>query len=111
MDPQVNAVQMTVEGQAQLLLGNYEQAIASFEKAKGLSGNNGFMVDLFLAAALAQIGDTDKAVAVKDEVLREVPGYTIKTHKSKGYSAHPEYIRLTEEHVYAGLRKAGLPEA
>ena len=109
MDPQVNAAQMEVVGGAQLLLGDYEQSIASLEKAKGLGGH-GLTVDLCLAATYAQIGDTEKAVAAKDEVLREVTGYTIKTHKSKGYSVNPEYLRLTEEHLYAGLRKAGFPQ-
>jgi len=43
-------------------------------------------------------------------VLRAVPGYSIAVHKSKGYSTHPEYIRLAAEHLYAGMRKAGFSE-
>jgi tetratricopeptide (TPR) repeat protein len=46
MDPQGNPGQMAVACEAQLLLGHYEQAVTSCEKAKGLSGDN-TMVDLF----------------------------------------------------------------
>jgi tetratricopeptide (TPR) repeat protein len=91
------------------LLGQYEQTIATCEKAKGLSSED-WWVDLFLAAAYAHHGDTAKAAAAKAEVLRLVPGYTIATLKSNGYTANPDYIRLAEEHFYSGLRKAGFPE-
>jgi tetratricopeptide (TPR) repeat protein len=109
MDPQGNPAQLPMACEAQLLLGQYGQAIASCEKAKGSSGES-WMVDLFLAAAYGQLGDARKAAAAKDAVLRSIPGYTIAVHKARGYSASPEYARLAEEHLYAGLRKAGFAE-
>lgn len=107
LDPHVDT--MSIVGEAQLLLGEYDQAITSCEKAKG-QGSDELMVDLFLAAAYAQRGAAGKAAAARAAVLRAVPGYTIAAHKAKGYSASPEYLRLSEEHLYAGLRKAGFAE-
>lgn len=109
MDPQGSSAQMPIGCEAQLLLGQYEQAITSCERAKGLSGEN-WTQDLYLAAAYGQLGDAGKAAAAKAAVLRAIPDYTIATHRSKGYSANPEYIRLAEEHLYAGMRKAGFAE-
>jgi len=109
MDPQGNPGQMAVACEAQLLLGHYEQAVTSCEKAKGLSGDN-TMVDLFLSAAYAQLGNAGKATAAKDDVQRSIPGYTIATHKAKRYSVNPEYVRLADEHLYSGMRKAGFAE-
>jgi class 3 adenylate cyclase/TolB-like protein len=109
MDPFGGWVGMLSQCAAHLLLGQYEQAIAPSEKFRGLSVEDWFF-NLFLAAAHAHSGDTAKAAAAKAEVLRRVPGYTIATLKSKGYSLNPDYIRLAEEHLYSGLRKAGFPE-
>jgi tetratricopeptide (TPR) repeat protein len=110
MDPPGDFWEFRNACEAHLLLGQYEQAIARCEKAKGLSSFEDWWVDLFLAAAYAQHGDTAKAAAAKAEVLRLVPGYTIATLKSNGYSVNPDFIRLAEEHFYSGLRKAGFPE-
>jgi adenylate cyclase len=109
MDPPGNWMEMRNACEAHLLLGQYEQAIVACDKAKGLSRED-WMVDLFLAAAYAHHGDAAKATAAKAEVLRRVPGYTIATLKSRGYSLNPDYIRLAEEQWYSGMRKAGFPE-
>jgi adenylate cyclase len=107
MDPQVDS--MSIVGEAWLLLGEYEQVVTSCEKARGLGGDK-LNVDLLLAAAYAHIGDSENAAAAKAEVLREIPGYTIAIHKSKGYSANADYLRLVEQHLYTGMRKAGFAE-
>ncbi|HEV2040583.1 MAG TPA: adenylate/guanylate cyclase domain-containing protein [Casimicrobiaceae bacterium] len=109
LDPPGGYVQMRVACEAHLLLGQYEQAITACEKANGLFRED-WIVNLLLVAASAHHGDTAKAAAVKAEVLRRVPGYTIATLKSRGYSVNPDYIRLAEEQWYSGLRKAGFPE-
>jgi adenylate cyclase len=96
-------------GEARLLLGEYDQAIAACEKAQGL-GDDSLTVNLCLAAAYAHAGDAGRAAAAKDEVLRAVPGYSIAIHRSKGPSVHPDYLRLVEEHLFSGMRKAGFPE-
>jgi tetratricopeptide (TPR) repeat protein len=108
LDPRVDT--LSIAGEAQLLLGEYRQAVESLEKAKGL-GWDELTVYLFLAAAYAQKGDdAENAAAARAEVLRLVPGYTIASHKAKGHSRNPEYIRLVEAHLYAGMRKAGFTE-
>ena len=74
------------------------------------NGSDNLSVELFLAAAYAHLGDVRGAAAARSEVLRIVPGYSIAVHKAKGYSANPEYLRLVEEHLYSGMRKAGFAE-
>jgi hypothetical protein len=108
-DPPGGWFEMRIGCEANLLLGQYEQAIAWCEKAKGLQSGD-WWVDLFLAAAYAHHGEMVKAEAAKADVLRSVPGYSINRLKTNGYSLNPDFIRLAEEHFYSGLRKAGLPE-
>jgi len=107
LDPQVDT--MSVVGEVRLFLGEYEEAVESGERARA-GGADIFMVELFLAAAYAHLGDATNAAVARAGVLRAVPGYSIAVHKSKGYSTHPEYIRLAAEHLYAGMRKAGFSE-
>jgi len=95
--------------EAHLLLGQYEQAIARCERAKGLVSED-WWIDLFLAAAYANHGDMAQAREAKDEVLRLVPGYSMTRLKANKYSVNPEFVRLAEANFHSGLRKAGLPE-
>jgi adenylate cyclase len=108
LDPLTDASSFV--GEAKLLLGNYEAAIAACERSRA-RGSDNFMLALSMAAAYAHLGDAGNAAAAKAEVLRAVPGYTIAMHRSRGYSANPEYLRLVEEHLYSGMRKAGFAEA
>ena len=84
-------------------------AIAVCEKAKGLNRED-WMIDVFLVAAYAQAGDTQKAQQAKAEVLGRAPGLTIAALKARRVSANPDYVRLTETNLYSGLQKAGFPE-
>jgi adenylate cyclase len=106
-DPQVDV--FSIVGEANLLLGNYEAAVASCEKARALSNDN-LMVELVLAAAYGHLGDTRNAAEARAQLLRAVPGYSIAIHRSKGYSTNPEYLRAVEDQLYAGMRKAGFAE-
>jgi adenylate cyclase len=108
-DPPGGFSQLRGACEAHLLLGQYEQAIARCERARGLDSDD-WWVDLFLAAAYGHRGEAEKAAAARAEVLRLVPGYSIARLKANGYSLNPAFIRLAEEHFYSGLRKAGLPE-
>jgi tetratricopeptide (TPR) repeat protein len=108
MDPSGDAGELFISCEAHLLLGQYELAIADCERAKGLRpGDVG--ANVYLAAAYALQGDTAKAATAKAEVLRVYPKFIIAALK-KSYALHPDYVRLAEEHVYSGLRKAGFPE-
>ncbi len=106
-DPQVDVFSLV--GEANLLLGNYDAAVASCEKARALS-NDSLTVELVLAAAYGHLGDTRNAAEARAQLLRAVPGYSIAVHRSKGYSANPEYLRAVEDQLYAGMRKAGFAE-
>jgi class 3 adenylate cyclase/tetratricopeptide (TPR) repeat protein len=94
--------------EAQLLLGQFKAAIAACERAKGLSAED-IWADVNLAAAYANLGETDKAEAAKAEVRRRQPELTIAAIRN-GDSLHPDYVRLANQYYYSGLRKAGFPE-
>jgi tetratricopeptide (TPR) repeat protein len=108
MDPPGDWFALVNACEAHLLLGQYELAISTCEKAKGLSQED-VWADINLAAAYALHGDMGKAAEAKAELLRRLPGGTIATLKNCD-SLHPDYVRLAEEHYYFGLRKAGFPE-
>jgi adenylate cyclase len=60
-----------------------------------------------LTATLAQLGQLDEAHAAAAEVLRIDPKYTIDgTQRRLARFKRPEDV----EHLFDGLRKAGLPE-
>ena len=108
IDPSNDAGYLFQACQAHMLLGQYELAIADCERANGLNAQN-VWVDLNLAAAYAHRGETARAEIKKAEVLRLQPGRTIANLKNTD-SLHPDYVRLSDETIYAGLRKAGFPE-
>jgi predicted Zn-dependent protease len=108
LDPANAEAPMTTACEARLLVGQIEQAIATCEKASGIS--NYWPIHLALAAAYANHGDTAKAAAAKAEVLRTVPGLTIAQLRAKRQPDNPEYLQVAEKYLYDGLRKAGFPE-
>jgi tetratricopeptide (TPR) repeat protein len=108
LDPDHRGWTLRIGCQAHVQLGQYEQAIADCEKAAGTSAD--WLITSFLAAAYANHGDLDKAVAARRAMLRIVPGYTIEQLRAKHYSDVPEYLKMVEATWYAGLRKAGIPE-
>jgi len=92
-----------------LNLGHYDQAIAACEKALAL-GDDWFNY-LLLLGAYAQKGDMVKAEAVKAKLLKRKPDVSIARLKSGIPAfANPLYQQQREEHLYAGLRKVGIPE-
>jgi len=92
-----------------LLLGRYEQAIVACEKWRAYE-DRWFYVYPLLTAAYAQSGDKVKAAAAKAELLKRAPNYTIARYVALQKSDSPKYAELTESHILAGLRKAGIPE-
>jgi adenylate cyclase len=94
---------------AHLNLGHYDQAIAACEKA--LAHDDYWFDYLLLLGAYAQKGDMVKAEAVKAELLKRKPDVSIARLKSGLPAfANPRYQQQREAHLYAGLRKAGIPE-
>ena len=92
-----------------LLLGRYEQASVACEKWRAYE-DRWFYVYPLLTAAYAQSGDNVKAAAAKAELQKRIPNYTIARYVALQRSDSPRYAELTEAHILAGLRKAGIPE-
>jgi adenylate cyclase len=93
-------------GLARYMLKEYAQALPPLRECASRAPNireaHGW-----LAASLAQLGRLDEARAEAAEVLRIDPKYTIDgTHRRLALFKRPE----DAEHLFDGLRKAGLPE-
>ena len=93
-------------GLARYMLKEYSQALPPLREctSRAPSMRQGHV---WLAASLAQLGQLDKAHAEAAEVLRIDPKYTIDgTQRRLALFKRPE----DAEHLFDGLRKAGLPE-
>jgi tetratricopeptide (TPR) repeat protein len=91
-----------------LLLGHYDDAIHDCELAA--ARESWFGPRVWLTAAYAQKGELAKAQAAKGELLKRNPGYSIARAKSSRMSDNSTYLQQAETHLYAGLRKAGIPD-
>ena len=109
LKPANPAMEMRVRCQAELLLGHADEAIKACETTTALDPSR-WIAHLFLVAAYANAGELDKAAAARRAVDQAAPGYTIERLRRYRSSEHPDYLRLVEDHWYAGLRKAGVPE-
>jgi TolB-like protein len=94
---------------AQLFMGHYDEAVAACERA---SGENNFWLQLvYLCAAYAQHGDSEKAAIAKAALLKQKPGYTVAQYRNAYQASPPAFFALVDRHLAAGLRKAGVPES
>ncbi len=93
---------------AYLALGRYDDAIAACEKS--VAQDDWWSGHAYLVAAYALKGETAKAAAEKITLLKQQPGVSIADLKAQRVSNNPTYLQQTETHLYAGLRKAGIPE-
>jgi TolB-like protein/Tfp pilus assembly protein PilF len=94
---------------AHLNLGHYDQAIAACEKSLALS--DFWIKYLFLLGAYAQKGDMVRAQVAKMDLLKRKPDVSIARLKyGPQFWANPLFQEQREAHLYAGLRKAGIPE-
>jgi adenylate cyclase len=93
---------------ALLLLGRFNDAIASCEKS--VAGGDDWWPFLFLTVAYAQTGDAARTASSKAELLRRRPAFTIAQLESMGLSDDPVYLKQADANVVSGLRKAGIPE-
>jgi len=91
-----------------MALGRYDEAIAACEK--GVALDDWWLLHLYLAAGYALKDERDKAAGEKAAVLKLRPGTTIADFKKLYWSDNPDFVRQTETHLLAGLRKAGFSE-
>ena len=90
-----------------LLMGRYAVAVAECEKA---AANDDWWIDqVYLTAGYGQLGDSAKAAAAKSALLAKKPTFTIEGFKPI-YSGTAGFNDRVEAHLYAGLRKAGIPD-
>jgi adenylate cyclase len=93
---------------AHLSLGRYDEAINACERSAALE--NDWVTYMFLTAAYAQENQMAKAAATKSRLLKVQPEFTIGRMKTAGVSDNPVFWQQTETHVFAGLRKVGIPD-
>ena len=96
-----------VAGEAKLGLGRSDEAVAWLRRA--VEANPMYaMAQFTLAAALAQQGKNAEARAAAGAGLAINPSFSLRRFREASYSDHPTYLAY-REHIYLGLRKAGVP--
>jgi adenylate cyclase len=91
-----------------LLLGYVDQAMDFLRKGRAANPQQPF-IHLYLAAAHGLKGEADDARACLAEALRLDPKNG-SIAQFRDFPGSPKYVALREKTVYAGLRRAGLPE-
>ena len=105
LDPFQNASRLGYIGHAHYMLNRYPEAIPPLRECAWRMPNFR-IVRLWLAAAYAQAGQLTEARAAADEVRCIEPGFTIDRWKATAVYKNQE----DAEHLFDGLRRAGLPE-
>jgi tetratricopeptide (TPR) repeat protein len=97
---------------ADLALGRYNDAIDACEKAASAGDlyYRRMSPHMWLASAYALQGNDVRAQSEKAKLLAQWPQASIAQFKANPISDVPAYLQQTEAHLYAGLRKAGIPE-
>jgi adenylate cyclase len=110
LDPMNASWARLIECHVYLLLARMDDAIASCEKSIGQFDE--WPVYVYLTAAYAQKGNAEKAASTMAELVKRRPDATIDGFRALyvALSNQPVFRQQTEEHVFGGLRKAGLPE-
>jgi adenylate cyclase len=99
------AINLGFLGHAYYLLKRYADALPPLRENSSRLPN--FQIyHLWLAATYAQLGQRAEAEVEAAEVLRMCPAFTIAKWKPIAVCRNPE----DAEHIFDGLRKAGLPE-
>jgi adenylate cyclase len=93
---------------ANVASGSAAAAIPYCAKASAFS--DWWADDMYLAAAYAQAGQIDRAKEAAARLVKAKPDITIELLRNRRYSSHPDYRRYEEGELFAGLRKAGIPE-
>jgi class 3 adenylate cyclase/TolB-like protein/Flp pilus assembly protein TadD len=97
-------------GYCHLLLDRLDEAIDFFRKGRAADPQHWFLHS-HLAAALALRGDTDEARTSLAEALRLEPRIaSITQNRDRDFPGSSQYAALREKTLFAGLRRAGLPD-
>jgi tetratricopeptide (TPR) repeat protein len=93
---------------AYMALGRYNEAITACEKQ--IAMDNWWLSHAYLLAAYAQTAQTSRTTTEKAALLKLRPGFSIADFKAQRFSDNPSFWQQAETHLFAGLRKAGIPE-
>ena len=99
---------MLYVGVANLFRGADEEAVTWLRRSAEANPNYP-VARLYLAAALAQIGQPDEARAAAQAGLALHPRFTIGRYRASAHCSHPAFL-AGRERTYEGLRIAGVPE-
>jgi serine/threonine protein kinase/TolB-like protein len=94
---------------AYLLLGRFDEAIASGERS---ASRGWWSTAAFLAIGYAQVGDLSKATMARTRVMQQVPEFSIDWFQRyvRRITDHPAHWERFNRYMYPGLVKAGFRE-
>jgi TolB-like protein/DNA-binding winged helix-turn-helix (wHTH) protein/tetratricopeptide (TPR) repeat protein len=106
-DPNLNGI-FLVTAAAKLYLGQDGEAL-EWARRSVIERPQHAVAHSWVAAAAANLGDTDAANAALAEFRRRLPTYSIQSFRDERLCAN-DLCRAQRERYYAGLAMAGLPE-
>lgn len=106
-DPNLNGI-FIVTAAAKLYLGHDREAL-EWARRSVIERPQHAVAHSWVAAAAANVGETETASAALAEFRRLLPSYTIQSFRNERLCAN-DLCRVQRERYYAGLAKAGLPE-
>lgn len=106
-DPHLNGI-FVVTAAAHLYAGRDRKALEWAQRSV-LERPQHAVAHSWVAAAAANLGETETARAALAEFRRLLPSYTISSFRNEQLCAN-DLCRTQRERYYAGLAKAGLPE-
>ena len=101
-------VWMIFAGFAKLQLGADQEAVARFRRSVEINQNHP-RAHIYLATALAHLGQLDEARSAAQAGLALDPTFTISRFRANVPSDNPTYL-AGRERFYGGMRVAGVPE-
>jgi TolB-like protein/class 3 adenylate cyclase/Flp pilus assembly protein TadD len=101
-------VWMMFAGFAKLQLGADQEAVARFRRSVEINRNHP-RAHIYLATALAHLGQLDEARSAAQAGLALDPTFTISRFRANVPSDNPTYL-AGRERFYEGMRMAGVPE-
>lgn len=106
-DPYLNGI-FVVTAAAHLHMGRDREALEWAQRSV-LERPQHAVAHSWVAAAAANLGETETARAALAEFRRQLPSYTVSSFRNERLCAN-DLCRSQRERYYAGLAKAGLPE-
>ncbi|GAB4480381.1 MAG: adenylate/guanylate cyclase domain-containing protein [Burkholderiaceae bacterium] len=101
-------VHLNMRCRALLYLGRYAEAIDACQRATTSAAD--WPDYMLLTAAYAMSGDMARAAQARAELLRREPRFSIRWVRALSGEPAPRAAQQREQHLFAGLRKAGIPD-